>query len=293
MKFLSPISGFPACGVWQWEEKSPENLALKASAVWPQNFHRTDGNRNSTTGRCTQSLICTRTQSKKQWPHQTLSQTWLLVLEGLLQRWGQLWLTAGTKTWAAAVWGRVYWCEPSKRPLWARQAACGLQCWVALGQTTNRVGTQPHLSADKWLKLSLSTALPTRGTRPSYTHPWAGIRSSHQEPCSSILASSMRGQTAKATTAILSLQDGNCDHRKLVKIGRGMGPRWRNKMKLLRRTAKWSGASQLPEKEFSIMIVKTIKISEKDWRQRLRRCKRCRGTKEQTNRYEQYNNWNN
>ena len=42
--------------------------------------------------------------------------------------------------------------------------------WVASGQTNNRVGTQPHPSADKWIKVLLSMALPTRGTCPSSTH---------------------------------------------------------------------------------------------------------------------------
>ena len=31
----------------------------------------------------------------------------------------------------------------------------------------------------------------------------------------------------------------------------------------------------LPEKEFRIMIVKMIRMSEKEWRQRSRRCKKC------------------
>ena len=30
-----------------------------------------------------------------------------------------------------------------------------------------------------------------------------------------------------------------------------------------------------PEKEFRIMIVKMIRTSEKEWRQRSRRCKKC------------------
>ena len=33
--------------------------------------------------------------------------------------------------------------------------------------------------------------------------------------------------------------------------------------------------SNLPEKEFRIMIVKMIQDLKKEWRQRLRRCKKC------------------
>ena len=31
----------------------------------------------------------------------------------------------------------------------------------------------------------------------------------------------------------------------------------------------------LPEKQFRIMIVKMLRISGKEWRQRLKRCKKC------------------
>ena len=33
VKVLSPIDWFPSLGIWQQEEKPPENLALKASGV--------------------------------------------------------------------------------------------------------------------------------------------------------------------------------------------------------------------------------------------------------------------
>ena len=45
------------------------------------------GNRNTTLRVHTQGLMCTRNQRKKQWPHKSLGQTYLLVLEGLLQSW--------------------------------------------------------------------------------------------------------------------------------------------------------------------------------------------------------------
>ena len=44
-----------------------------------QDFNRTGGNRDSTLGGHTQSSVCIGTQGKEQ--------TYLLVLEGLLQRW--------------------------------------------------------------------------------------------------------------------------------------------------------------------------------------------------------------
>ena len=63
------------------------------------------------------------------------------------------------------------------------------------GQTTGRTGTQPHPSADRVPQATLSSqppistplnvASPTRGTRPSSSHQWAGSNPSHQEACTS------------------------------------------------------------------------------------------------------------
>ena len=50
---------------------------------------------------------------------------------------------------------------------WPHTAAVRLQCWIAPGQTTNRVGTQHHHLTDRLPKVPspqppLSTSLPTR-----------------------------------------------------------------------------------------------------------------------------------
>ena len=73
-------------GVWQWEEEFSENQTLKPSEIWLQDFDRTGGNRDSTLGGHTQSSV-SGPRGKEQWPHRILNQTYLLVLEGLLQRW--------------------------------------------------------------------------------------------------------------------------------------------------------------------------------------------------------------
>ena len=86
-KSSEPHVRLPSLGVWQLEEVPPENLALKSSRVRSQEFHRTGGNRNSTLGGCTQGLLCTKTQGK-QWTRKRQGQTYLVVLEGLLWRWG-------------------------------------------------------------------------------------------------------------------------------------------------------------------------------------------------------------
>ena len=64
----------------------PRESDLKASGIWLQDFDRTGGNRDSTLRGHTRSRVCIGTQRKEQWPHRKLNQTYLLVLEGLLQR---------------------------------------------------------------------------------------------------------------------------------------------------------------------------------------------------------------
>ena len=73
----------------------------KFSVVYEGQLTGLGGNRDSTLGGHTQSSVRMGTQGKEQWPHRRLSQTYLLVVEGLLQRWGRLCLTVRTRTLAA------------------------------------------------------------------------------------------------------------------------------------------------------------------------------------------------
>ena len=149
----------PNLGVRQGEEEFLENQALNASGIWLQDFVRTGGNRDSTLGGHTQSSVCIGTQGKEHWPHRRLNQTYLLVLEVSCRGRGCLWLTVRTRTLAAEVLGSTPWREPSQSPpLAPPKSPDRLQCWIASGQTTNREGTQPNPSADKWIKVLLSSA---------------------------------------------------------------------------------------------------------------------------------------
>ena len=91
------------------------------------------------------------------------------------------------------------WCEISWRLLFGglkpgltqHPVAYRLQCWGASGQTTQRVRTQPHPSAERlWkgflslqpsLDVPLHLALPTRRPPPSPIHQWADTDPTHQE----------------------------------------------------------------------------------------------------------------
>ena len=154
-----PHIRLPNLGPQQWEEEFLENQTVKATGIWLQDFNRTGGNRDSTLREHTKSSVRIRIQGKEQWPHRGLSQTYLLVLEGLLQRWGVAVAHCGDKDTGSRSSGKysLVWALPesasSPTKEWGR-----LQCWVASGQTANREGTQAHLSEDKWIKVLLSSA---------------------------------------------------------------------------------------------------------------------------------------
>ena len=69
--------------------------------------------------------------------------------------------------------------------------ACRYHWWEAPSQTTTRVGTYPHPSADRLpkdflrpqisLDMLLDMMLPTRGPRPSSTHQWVSTGPAPQE----------------------------------------------------------------------------------------------------------------
>ena len=70
-----------------------------------------------------------------------------------------MWLAVRMGTLAAEVQGGIPWHEPSQSlPLAPPKSPGRLQCSVASGQKTNREGTQPHPSADKQIKVLLSSA---------------------------------------------------------------------------------------------------------------------------------------
>ena len=83
--------------------------------------------------------------------------------------------------------------------IWILKSDHRPQTCVASGQTTTRDGVQTHTSADNCIKALLSKAPPTRA-RPSFSH----ASSSHQKAYTSLLASSIRGQTEEARKGTVS-----------------------------------------------------------------------------------------
>ena len=91
-----------------------------------------------------------------------------------------------------------------------------LQCWVASSLTAKRQGTQPHPSADKQIKVLLSSA--HQSNTQLYPPPVPPIRKLQQ---ASQIASSTREQTAEARrNTICSLCNENHIYRKTDKMKR-------------------------------------------------------------------------
>ena len=154
-----PHVRLPNLGVQQEEEEFLENQTLKSCGMWLQDSDWTGGNRDSTLGGHTQSSVHIRTQGKEQWPQRRLNQTYLLVVEGLLQRRGVAVSHREDKDTGSRSSGKcsLVWALPEST-ISPTKEPDRLQCWVTSGQTTKRKGTQPHPSANKQIKLLLSSA---------------------------------------------------------------------------------------------------------------------------------------
>ena len=114
---------FLSLGIQCQEEEVPEYLAVKASRTWLQELHRTGRNRDFTLKGCTQNLVH-QDQGQKQWFERSLSQTYHLVLGGLLGRKRWLWLTMRTRTLVEDISGRIHLHELSWRlTLWHQDLA--------------------------------------------------------------------------------------------------------------------------------------------------------------------------
>ena len=104
-----------------------------------------------------------------------LNQTYLLVLEGLLERQGVAVSDRGEKDTGSRSSGKysLAWALPDST-IGPTKELDRLQCWVTSGQTTKKKGSQSHPSADKQIKVLRSSAHQRNSQR--YPPPVPPIR---------------------------------------------------------------------------------------------------------------------
>ena len=158
------------------------------------------GNRNATLRGHTQGLMYTRNQRKKQWPHKSLGQTYLLVLEGLLQSWkvdycGDGDIGSGDPGKCSLRYALFETTIFSSRPGPAQQrvgsSAITPQAKQPTGWEHSPIHQQTGCLKSSWINSCPidrppDIALPTRETRPSPTHYWEGTSLSHHAACTSL-----------------------------------------------------------------------------------------------------------
>ena len=133
---------------------------------------------------CHKQILCaTRTQGKRSSvPHKDWTRLACECFRVFCRGLGQQWLAAGTGALAAVVLGDA--------ECWHKYLDCRGFDWAASGPTTNKEGTQAHPLAENWIKDLLSRPCPSK---QDSVFPTACP--SHQEACTSLLSSSIRGQT--------------------------------------------------------------------------------------------------
>ena len=117
----------------------------------------------------THKVVCTsRPRGKEQWPHRRLNQTYLLVLEGLLQRWGASVAHCRYKDTSSRSSGKysLAWAFP-KHTISPTKGPVGFS--PGSPQAKQPTGRQPSPTHEQTSGLKFYWALPTRAT-PGSTH---------------------------------------------------------------------------------------------------------------------------
>lgn len=184
-------------------EEPPEHLAFNASKTWLYELHWTEG-RETLLFEGIHKVLFPWAPEQNQWLHESLGQTYMLILENLLGRdlVGMTVVHCGDKDTDIRGIGKysLAWVLLEAKLLVSRTGppnslyAAMVEC---LKPKTDMTGTQPSWSADRLPKVFISPqtplnkyldmTLPTRGPRPRSIYQWAGTRPSHYEAHMSLL----------------------------------------------------------------------------------------------------------
>ena len=182
----------PNLWIQQRDWESPGNLTLKFSRIWIHNFHRTGG--TETLGGHKQKLVCTRTQEKEAViPEENEPDFDVSVLESLVEAWVNSSLQRG----------QGYWQQLS----WEVQHA-GISPFGGGGLRTNyRREHSPNQEQKIGFKFYWAWTCP-----PEQDPVLLRANPSHQEACTSLLHTSIRGQTEWKSQSQKTNQNDHMDH---------------------------------------------------------------------------------
>ena len=168
VKVLGP-SRFPNLGIWQRDWEPPGNLTLKASGIWIQNFHRT----GETDSQRTQTKPCAHQDPGERSSDPT--RDWVRLacecpeVPGGRVRWQSGALNT-TVLGTAGCWPKSFW-------RWFPLAVFQLLLPQFDLRSNYWEGTQPHPSAENWIKdiLSMSHVGPCLAGPPKTDGSWQRV----------------------------------------------------------------------------------------------------------------------
>ena len=153
-------------GVQQQEEESPKNQTLRPAGFDCRTWTRL-GETETPHLEVTHKVVCTPgPRRKEQWPHRRLNQTYLLVLEGLLQRQGVAVAHHGDKNTGSRSSGKYSSALPESTISPTKEHVSSSAGLPKAKQPTGRELITTHQQTSG---LKFYWALPTRAT-PSSTH---------------------------------------------------------------------------------------------------------------------------
>ena len=178
----------------------------------------------------THKVVCASgPRSKEQWPHRRLKQAYLLVLEGLLQRWGVAVSHCEDKDTGSRSSGKysLSWAFPESTISPTKEPGVSSAGWPQAKQPTGGELSPTHHQTSR---LKFYRPLPTRATLSSIP-----TSLSHQEACTSLLDSLIHqradSRTKKNYNPAACGMKTTFTERETKWKGRGLYTRWRNKIK--------------------------------------------------------------
>ena len=231
VKVLSTMSGYPTWGFGNGRRNS-QRIRLWRLAWFGCRTLTGLGETETQLLEGTQKVVCTwGPRGKEQWPHRRRKQTYLLVLEGPLQRQEVSVSHHGDKDTGNRSSGKYFlgWAHPESTISPTKESVGSLAGSPQAKQPTGRELSPTHQQTSR---LKFYWALPTRATPSSVHH-----QSLYQEACTILLDNLIHqraGSRSKNYSPAACGMKTIFTERQTKWKGRGICTSWRNKIKLQR-----------------------------------------------------------